>query len=101
MNPNVWKTSNYVIAEIRERELLSIWLSKYITVFHCFDKDLIVLSATSAGVSISLFATVIRASKVAASKNFSFAFSLIKGIIKHYKKQHETRKRAWKSCYFI
>ena len=94
MNPNVWKTSNYVITEIRERELLSIWLSKYITVFHCFDKDLIILSATSGDVSIPLFATVIRALKVAGSKSFSFAFSLFKGIIKHYKKQRETKNRA-------
>ena len=34
-------------------------LSKYIYIFYYFDKSLIVLSVTSYGVSISLFATVI------------------------------------------
>ena len=71
---------------------MSIWLSKYITVFHCFDKDLIVLSATSVVVSIASFAIVIGALTVIVSASFNFAFSLITGIIKHYPKQHETKK---------
>ena len=48
-----------LIAEIRERELISKRLSKYITSFDYFDKSLIVLSATSDGISIASFATVI------------------------------------------
>ena len=46
---------DYFIAEIRERELFSKRLSKYIASFDYFDKPLIVLSATSGGVSIALF----------------------------------------------
>ena len=46
---------NYFIAEIRERELMSTRLSKYIASFDYFDKSLIVLSATSDGISIASF----------------------------------------------
>ena len=38
---------NYFIAEIKERELMSKRLGKYIASFDYFDKSLIVLSATS------------------------------------------------------
>ena len=37
----------YFIADIKERELMSKRLSKYIAFFDYFDKSLIVLSATS------------------------------------------------------
>ena len=50
---------DYFIAEIKERELMSKKLSKYIYFFDYFDKYLIVLSVTSGGVSIASFATVI------------------------------------------
>ena len=49
----------YFIAEIKERELMSKRLSKYISSFNYFDKLLIVLSATSGSISIESFATVI------------------------------------------
>ena len=44
---------NYFIAEIKERELMSKRLSKYIASFDYFDKSLIVLSATSGSISIA------------------------------------------------
>ena len=44
---------DYFIAEIKERELMSKKLSKYISYFDYFDKHLIVLSVTSGGVSIA------------------------------------------------
>ena len=47
------------IAEIKERELMSKKLSKYISFFDYFDKSLIVLSVTIGGVSIASFATII------------------------------------------
>ena len=50
---------NYFIAEIKEREIMSKRLSKYIASFNCFDKSLIVLSAASGSISIASFATVI------------------------------------------
>ena len=48
---------DYFIAEIKERELMSKKLSKYISLFDYFDKSLIVLSVRSGGVSIASFAT--------------------------------------------
>ena len=53
------KIENYFITEIKERELMSKKLSKYISFFDYFDKFLIVLSVTSGRVSIASFATVI------------------------------------------
>ena len=52
------KIEEYFIAEIRERALMSKTLSKYTAVFDYFDKALIVLFATSGGLSIVSFATV-------------------------------------------
>ena len=50
---------DYFIAEIKESESMSKKLSKYISFFDYFDKSLIVLSITSGGVSIALFAPFI------------------------------------------
>ena len=61
---------------------MSKGLSKDITVFDCFNKALIVLFATSGGVSIASFATVIGGPIGIASACFSLAFSLATEIIK-------------------
>ena len=47
------ETENYFIAEIKEKELMSKTLSKYIASFDYFDKSLIVLSAISGSISIA------------------------------------------------
>ena len=65
---------DYLIAEIRERELMSTKLSKYIASFDDFNKSLIVLSATSRAISIASFATVIGAPVGIASASFSLCF---------------------------
>ena len=57
-------------------------LSKYIAAFNYFDKALIVLSATSGGVSIISFASVIGVPAGIASVSFTLVFSLATGIIK-------------------
>ena len=49
----------HFIAEMKERELMSKSLSKYIASFNYFNKSLIVLSAKSGSISIASFATVI------------------------------------------
>ena len=49
------ETKYYFVAEIKERELMSKRLSKYIASFDYFDKLLIVLSVTSSSISIALF----------------------------------------------
>ena len=54
-------------------------LSKYITAFDYIDKTLIVLSATSGGVS---FTSIVGVPVGIASASFTLAFSLAAGIIK-------------------
>ena len=76
------EAKDFFIAEIKERELMSKRLNKCIVSFNCFDKSLIVLSATSGGISIALFATVIGAPVGIASASFSFAFLITTGIVK-------------------
>ena len=65
----------YFIAEIKERELMSKKLNKYIYIFDYFDESLIVLSVRSGGVSIASFATAIGAPIGIISASFSLAFS--------------------------
>ena len=49
---------DYFLAEIRERELISKNISKYIASLDYFDKSLNVLSILSDSISIALFATI-------------------------------------------
>ena len=73
---------NYFIAEIKERELMSKRLSKYIPSFDYFNKFLVVLSATSGSIYIASFATVIGAPVGIASASLSLTFSLSTGLVK-------------------
>ena len=57
--------------------------SKYIATFDCFDKTLVDLSATSEGISIIYFTSVIGVLVGIASASFSLAFSLTTGKIKN------------------
>ena len=70
------EVEDYFIAEIKERELMSKKLGKYISVFDYFDKSLIVLSVTNGGVSIVSFATVIGIPLGITSASLSLALSL-------------------------
>ena len=47
------KIENFFINEINERESYSKKLNKYVTIFDYIDKILIVLSATTGGISIT------------------------------------------------
>ena len=73
---------DYFVAEIKERELMSKKLRKYIDFCNYFDKSLIVLSATSGSISIASFATVIGTPVGIASACLSLTFSLSTGIVK-------------------
>ena len=66
---------DYFIAEIKERELTSKKLSKYIF-FDYFHKSMIVLSVTSGSISIASFATAIGIPVGITSASRSLAFSL-------------------------
>ena len=83
----------YFVAEIKERELMSKRLSKYIAFCDYFDKSLIALSATSGSVSIASFATVIGAPVGIASASLSLAFSLSTGVVKKLLKTTRNKKK--------
>ena len=71
------KIEDYFIEEINQEKSCSKKLSKYITIFDDIDKILIVLSATTVGILIISFASVIGTPAGIASY-----FSLATGIIK-------------------
>ena len=57
-------------------------INKYVTAFNYIEKILIVLSATSSGVSIISFTNIIGAPVGIASASFTLIFSLTTGIVK-------------------
>ena len=84
---------DYFIAEIKERELMSKRLSKYIASFDYFDKSLIVLSVTTGSISIASFATVIGAPVGMMSASCSLAFSITTGFVKKFLKTTRNKKK--------
>ena len=90
------KVENYFIEEINQRKSCSQKLNKYVKIFDYIDKTLIVLSATTGGVSIISVTSIIGAPVWIASASFTLIFSLTTGIIK--KLLNVTRKqkeKAW------
>ena len=75
---------DYFIAEIRERELMSKNLSKYIASFEYFDKSLIFLSVATGSISIASFATAIGALVRIMGASSSLEFSISTGFIKKF-----------------
>ena len=73
---------NYFYQEINQRKSCSKKLNKYVTTFEYIDKILIVLSATSSGVSIISFTSIIGAPVGIASASLTLIFSVTTGIIK-------------------
>ena len=78
----ITKIENCFHQEINQRKSCSKKLSKYVTAFDYIDKILIVLSATSSGVSIISFTSIIGAPVGIASASFTLIFSLTTGIVK-------------------
>ena len=78
----ICKIENYFHEEINQRKLCSKKLSKYVDAFDYTDNVLIVLSATSGGVSICLFTSITGAPVGIASASFTLMFSLTTGITK-------------------
>ena len=83
---------DYFIAEIKERELMSKRISKYIASFDYFDKSLIVLSVATSSISIASFATVIGAPVGIISASCSLAFSITTGFVKKLLKTTRNKK---------
>ena len=88
------ENENYFYEEINQRKSCNKKLSKYVTTFDYIDKVLIALSATSGGVSIILFTSVVGASVGITSASFTLIFSLTAGIVK--KLLSTTRKKKKK-----
>ena len=90
------KIENYFIEEINQRKSCRKRLSKYVAAFDYIDNILIVLSATTGGVSICSFTNIVGAPVGAASASFILIFSLSIGITK--KLLNITRKKKEKAC---
>ena len=87
------EVKDYFVAEIKEGELMSKSLSKYIASFDYFDKLLIVLSLTTRSISIVSFATVIGAPAGLMIISSSLAFSITTGIVKKLLKATRNKKK--------
>ena len=83
----------YFVAEIKERDLMSKRLIKYIASFAYFDKSLINLSVTTGSISIASFSTIIGAPVGMTSASCSLAFSIVIRIVKKLSKQQEIRRK--------
>ena len=87
-------------SEIQERKTMRKKLSKYIAIFDYINKTLIVLSATSGGISIISFTSVIGIPARIASANFCFNIfyknSNNKKTIESNKKKEE---KTQQNCY--
>ena len=81
--------------EIKEREAAIKKLSKYTAAFDYTDKTLIVLSATSGGISIISFTNVIGIPAGVISASFTLAFSLTTGVIKKLLKEIRKKKKKY------
>ena len=84
---------DYFIAGIREIELMSKNLSKYIASCEYLHKSLIVLSVATDSISIASFATAIREPVEIMSASFSLEFSITTGFVKRSQKQSEIRRK--------
>ena len=88
------KIENYFIKEINQRKLCSNKLTKYVAVFDYIGQVSIVLNATSGGVSIISFTSIVGAPVGIASASLTLFFSPTTGIVK--KLLNTTRKKKKK-----
>ena len=84
---------DYFIAEIRERELMSKNLSKYIASFEYLDKSLIVLSVATDSISIASLATAFAAPVGIMGASCSLASSVTTGLVKTFLKTIRSKKK--------
>ena len=86
----------YFVTEIKERELMSKRLSKYIVFCDYFNKSLIFLSATSRSISIVSFATVIGRPSASLSLTFSLSTGIVKKLLKATRNKKKKRNKIIK-----
>ena len=90
----ITKNENYFNAEINQRKSCSKKLSKYVSTFDYIDKVLTVLSATSVGIPIISFTSIVGAPVGIASARFTLIFSLTTGIIRKLLSITRNKKKA-------
>ena len=73
---------NNFLNEINQQKSYSKNLNRYVTIVDYIDKTLIILNATTGGISIISFTTAIGAPVGIASATFTLTFSLTSGITK-------------------
>ena len=83
---------HYFITEIKDREIISKNLSKYIASFEYLDKSLIVLSVATGSILIASFATTIGAPVGIKSASCSLLFSMATGFGKTFLKTIRNKK---------
>ena len=76
------RVENYFHQEINQRKSCTKKLSKQVSVFDYIDQALIVLSATTGGVSIISFTNIVGAPLGIASASLTLFFCLTTGIVK-------------------
>ena len=78
---------------IKERELMSKRLRRFIASFEYFDKSLTVLFITTSSISIASFATIIGAPVGIVSASFILAFSISTGTMKKLLQTTRNKKK--------
>ena len=89
------KIECYFIEEINQEKSCCKKLSRYIAIFDYIDKILIVLSATTGGISIISFASVIGTPTGKASASLTLIFSVATGIIKKLLSMTRKKKKMY------
>ena len=84
---------DYFLAKIRERELISKNLSKYIASFEYFNKSLIFLSVLASSISIASFVSVIGPPAGIIGASCGLTFSITSGFIKKFLKTTTNKKK--------
>ena len=84
---------NYFLPEIKERELISKNVSKYVASLDYFGKSLNVLSILTSSISIASFATVIGTSAGIIGACCGFTFSITSGLVKKFLKTIRNKKK--------
>ena len=84
---------DYLLAEIREREVISKNLSKYIASFEFLSKSLIFLSVVNSSISIASFATVIGAPAEILGAICGLTFLNTSGLVKRFLKTTRNKKK--------
>ena len=87
------EVKDYILADIRKKELISKNLSKYIASLDCFDKSLNVLSILSGNISIASSATVIGATVGIIGAGCGLTFSITSWFVKKFLKTIRNKKK--------